>query len=95
MQSFALITLLLANSASALVIQPFSPTAVSNPQFGRTPAQQSAAAVSMQFGRAPAKPVKQAAAENSSKIPGLTNLAPLKGVLLVAAFVWAVVGSAS
>ena len=47
--------------------------------------------ITMQFG---AKRSTAKAPAGDSKIPGITSYAPIKGVLLVGAFLWALAGSA-
>ena len=56
-----------------------------------SPVRPAVSAVSMQFG---AKRTTAKAPAGDSKIPGITSYAPIKGVLLVGAFLWALAGSA-
>ncbi len=88
MQLRAVVFVLLASHSAAFV--PAAPLK----QLQRvqpSPVRPAVGVVSMQFG---AKRSTAKAPPGDSKIPGITNYAPIKGVLLVGAFLWALAGSA-
>ena len=85
MQLRAVAFVLLASHSAAFV--PATPLV----QLQRVPSSPVRPAVTMQFG---AKRSTAKAPPGDSKIPGITSYAPIKGVLLVGAFLWALAGSA-
>ena len=85
MQLSAVVFVLLASHSAAYV--PAAPLQ----QLQRIPSSHARPAIAMQFG---AKRTTAKAPPGDSKIPGITSYAPIKGVLLVGAFLWALAGSA-
>ena len=88
MQLRAVVFVLLASYCAAFV--PAAPLQQLQ-RVQSSPVRPALGVVSMQFG---AKRSTAKAPPGDSKIPGITNYAPIKGVLLVGAFLWALAGSA-
>ena len=88
MQLRAVVFVLLASHSAAFV--PAAPLQQLQ-QLQRVPSSPVRPVVTMQFG---AKRSTAKAPPGDSKIPGITSYAPIKGVLLVGAFLWALAGSA-
>ena len=88
MQLRAVVFVLLASHCAAFV--PVAPLQQLQ-RVPSSPVRPAVGVVTMQFG---AKRSTAKAPAGDSKIPGITSYAPIKGVLLVGAFLWALAGSA-